>query len=97
MTNKRRESRSRLLLIEYMRNGLFGEIVGWYGAAAIVGAYALVSFEFVDSGSLLYQLLNVTGAVSIMYISFKKKAYQPGVINLIWSIIALIAIFKMIT
>jgi hypothetical protein len=70
------------------------EIIGWYGAVAIVVAFALVSFEVVTPTSLIYQILNGTGALGIVYISFKKKAYQPGVLNVIWAIIAIVAIAK---
>ncbi len=72
------------------------EIIGWYGTVAIVLAYALVSFEFIAPSSLLYQILNATGAIGIVYISFKKKAYQPGVLNIIWTVIALIAIIQLL-
>lgn len=72
------------------------EIIGWYGMVAIVSAYALNSFGIAFSGHILYQGLNLTGALAIAYISFKKKAYQPGVLNLIWSVIAAIALLGII-
>lgn len=72
------------------------EIVGWYGTVAIVTAYALLSFNVISSGSLVYQILNGTGALGIVYISLKKKAYQPGVLNIIWAVIALIAIINIL-
>ena len=71
------------------------ETIGWYGTVAIVLAYALVSFGFVPATSIGYQVLNGTGALGIVYISFKKKAYQPGVLNVIWAVIAAIAIARM--
>jgi len=74
----------------------FAEIIGWYGAAAIVGAYALNSFNVISSSSLGYQLLNLTGAVGIVIISMLKKAYQPAALNAIWTVIALAALFKII-
>ena len=63
---------------------------------AIVGAYALNSFAVITSESFLYQFFNFTGAIGITYISFKRNAYQPGVLNAIWTIIALIAMIKII-
>lgn len=72
------------------------EIIGWYGTVAIVSAYALLSFGAITSGNIIYQLLNGTGAIGIVYISFKKKAYQPGVLNIIWTIIAVVAIIRML-
>ena len=72
------------------------EAVGWYGTIAIILAYILVSFSFLQPTSIYYQLLNATGAIGIVAVSFNKKAYQPGVLNIIWTIIALMAIVKMI-
>lgn len=72
------------------------EIFGWYGMIAIVLAYALVSFSFISANSIWYQFLNGTGAVGIVIISLHKKAYQPGVLNIIWAVIALIAIINIV-
>ncbi len=72
------------------------EIVGWYGMFAIVLAYAMVSFSFLPVGSILYQLLNGTGAIGIVVVSLYKKAYQPGILNIIWAIIAIISIINIL-
>ena len=69
----------------------FIEIYGWYGALAIIAAYALVSFSLIQPTSLTYQTLNVTGALGIY-----KKAYQPGILNMVWAIIAVVAIMKLL-
>jgi len=68
------------------------EIVGWYGTVAIVGAYALLSFDVIDSDSAIYQLLNLTGSLGIVAISWAKRATQPAVLNIIWAAIALVAL-----
>lgn len=72
----------------------FIEIYGWYGTAAIMIAYALSSFSVIKSSDLIYQFLNLTGAWGIVILTFSKKAYQPGLLNVIWSLIALVAIIK---
>ncbi|HPW34350.1 MAG TPA: hypothetical protein PK367_01145 [Candidatus Paceibacterota bacterium] len=72
------------------------ELYGWYGAVAIILAYALVSFSIIQPDSILYQVLNGTGALGIVLVSFRKKTYQPGVLNAIWTLIALVAIIKII-
>ncbi len=79
-----------------MNKNLKDEMIGWYGTLAIVSAYALLSFGLIYSNSLIYQILNGTGALGIVYISFKKKAYQPAVLNIIWAIIASIVIIKIL-
>ena len=74
----------------------FIEIVGWYGAVAILIAYALVSFSLITPTSLEYQILNLTGGVGIIINSFKHKAYPSTILNAIWSIIAVVAILRVL-
>lgn len=74
----------------------FINILGWYGALAIIVAYVLVSFSFIQASSLLFQILNGTGAIGIVIISLYKKAYQPAVLNIIWTLIALVAIISIL-
>lgn len=78
-----------------MKTTMLEEAIGWYGAVAIVGAYALTSFGVVSPQTALYQALNATGALGIVYISFKKEAYQPGALNVIWAVIAIVALIRL--
>ncbi|MCE9549117.1 hypothetical protein K8Q98_01830 [Candidatus Nomurabacteria bacterium] len=71
-------------------------IIGWYGAFAIVLAYILVSFSVISGNSLLFQILNGTGAIGIVIVSLSKKDYQPAVLNIIWALIALVAIISIL-
>lgn len=66
--------------------------VGWYGALATLSAYFLVSFGLADPKDMRYQLLNLTGAIGLGTICYFKKTYQPLFVNIIWAIIALLAI-----
>lgn len=70
------------------------ELFGWYGTVAILGAYALLSFGVIEAGSATYQLLNLTGVLGIIAVSIPKKNYQPVVLNLVWAVIAVIALVK---
>lgn len=79
-----------------MKQKFLDESIGWYGTIVIVLAYALVNFNVLSSSNVLYLFLNLTGALGIVYISFKKKTYQPGVLNIVWAIIALIALIRLI-
>lgn len=72
------------------------ELFGWYGTVAIVAAYALVSFSVLQPTDITYQLLNGTGALGLMLVSFRKQAYQPGVLNIVWTLIAIVAIFNIL-
>lgn len=72
------------------------EIFGWYGVVAILSAYVLISFSIVNSNNIWYHILNGTGALGIILDSISKRDYQPGVLNAIWLIIALISIVKIL-
>lgn len=72
------------------------EALGWYGVVAVVGAYALLSLNILSSNSLLFQTLNLTGAIGIVIDAIEDKNAQPAVLNIIWAIIAIIAIIKML-
>ena len=68
------------------------EAAGWYGVAAILLAYVLVSFNIISAQSWEYQLLNFTGASGVLVISYMKQARQPALLNLVWAVIALAAL-----
>lgn len=80
-----------------MRKDFISEFFGWYGVVAILAAYALLSFDVVESKSLIYQILNGTGALGIIFDAVKDKNYQPAVLNVFWLIIALIAIIRILS
>lgn len=79
-----------------MKKNKIIELVGWYGVVAILVAYALLSFGVITSNSLIYQILNGTGALGIVLDALKDKNYQPAVLNTVWAIIAIIAIFNIL-
>ena len=74
-----------------MKN-IFVSLIGWYGVVATVLAYLLVSFSLMSPTSISYQLLNLTGALGVTIETYVKRDYQPFWLNLIWSLIALVAI-----
>ena len=72
------------------------EILGWYGVIAVVGAYALLSLNILSSTSLIFQGLNLTGAIGIVIDAMDDKNTQPAVLNIIWAIIAVVAIVRIL-
>ncbi|HEY0907959.1 MAG TPA: hypothetical protein VGE35_01280 [Candidatus Paceibacterota bacterium] len=78
------------------RKNILIEIFGWYGAAGLIGAYALSSFGILTPENIWYQVINITAALGIVTVSFYKKTYQPGVLNIIWTVIGLVALFKIV-
>lgn len=61
---------------------------------AILGAYALVSFQLVQSDSLAFQLLNLTGAVGLIVVAASKGVTQSVILNIFWGVVAIIALFN---
>lgn len=70
------------------------EIFGWYGMIAILLAYGLISLQFLGADNVWYQSLNLTGALGVASVAYYKKAGQPAVLNLIWAVIALVALIR---
>lgn len=68
------------------------EIIGWYGVSAILAGYALSTLAIISNESLIYLLLNISGATSVGIVSYYKKNTQTLVLNIVWALIALVAI-----
>jgi len=69
--------------------------LGWIGSVAVIAAYALNSMQKLKSNSLIFQLLNLTGAILLIVNSVFKEAYPFTFINSVWAVIAVVAIFRM--
>ena len=77
-----------------MSSSSFWEIYGWTGTALVLLAFFLNSFGYVPASGLTYQLLNLVGGLGLAAISYRKKAYQPVAINIVWTAISLVAIVR---
>ncbi len=78
-----------------MKNKLIS-LFGWYGVLAIVLAYTLSNFNLIETTNINYQILNITGALGIVTDSLNDKDYQPVVLNIIWMLVGLVALFNII-
>jgi adenosine/AMP kinase len=72
------------------------DMAGWLGVAAILVAYGLVSFDAIESDAAAYQVLNFAGAAGVALVSFVKRAYPPTVLNTVWSVIAVVALIRIL-
>jgi len=70
------------------------EILGWAGAAAVIAAYGLNSYQKIKSDSILFQLLNLFGGMSLIVYTIYLDAYASTFINIVWVIIAVSALIK---
>ena len=79
-----------------MTSSAFWESIGWYGTIAIITAYFLNSFSLMATSGFWYSFLNLTGSIGIALVSYRKKAYQPMTLNIVWAGIGLIAIARIL-
>jgi len=70
-------------------------ILGWYGVLAILSAYGLLSLGLIESRSITYQILNLTGAATLAYETINKRDFQPAVLNVVWALIAAVALLSL--
>jgi hypothetical protein len=68
------------------------DILGWIGSVEVIAAYGLNSFQRLKSGSLVFQLLNLTGAIFLIINTIYHRAYPSTFINIVWVAIAIPAI-----
>jgi hypothetical protein len=73
------------------------EIIGWIGSVAILLAYALNSYQKLRSDSVAFLILNLTGGLLLMAYTFYKDALANTFLNLVWVIVAIVALIKMLT
>jgi hypothetical protein len=67
----------------------FTDILGWIGAIEVLAAYLLVSINKVGGKSIIFQLLNLTGAIFLIINTIALKAYPSAFVNVVWSGIAI--------
>jgi len=76
------------------RNHIISEALGWYGAAAILIAYGLSSFNVLSVQSTLYLILNLTGALGILAVATAKHVRQSMLINAFWALMAAVSLIR---
>lgn len=72
------------------------DIIGWVGVLLILLAFALTTFGVINAKDIAYGLLNFSGALGIIISSYTKKDFQPVALNIVWLLVAIIAIIRSI-
>lgn len=70
------------------------EVLGWVGAALLLGGFALTSYGVLEGVSIGFQLLNLSGSVLLAIYTYIKKAYANTALNVIWVVISVAAIVR---
>ncbi len=72
------------------------ENLGWLGAIAVLSGYALLSIGLIKGDSFLYHGLMLIGSVGLAIITYRRRTYQPFIVNLVFSILAALAITRLL-
>ena len=70
------------------------DILGWIGMIIVLIAYGLLSTNKIENGKL-YQILNLIAATFMAIGLFPTKAWFSFTLQVIWALIAIIAIVKL--
>ena len=70
------------------------DILGWIGMILVLVAYGLLSTNKVENGKL-YQMLNLIAATFMAIGLFPTKAWFSFTLQVIWALIAFVAIIKL--
>jgi hypothetical protein len=71
--------------------------LGWIGSLLVIGSYGLNSYQKIKSDSLIFQLMNLAGGILLIINSMYKEAYPFTFINTVWVLIAILAIFRIVS
>lgn len=72
------------------------EILGWAGTITFVVAYYGISFGKLKADSLLYQWMNLLGAIAIAFSVFVKQAWPAFALEVVWGGIALVTLIRLL-
>ena len=75
-----------------MNHHLLFDVLGWIGAAALLLAYAAVSFKKLAGDAVTYQLLNIAGSILLAANTTAYRAYPSSFVNLVWIGIAIFSV-----
>jgi len=73
---------------------LSSDISGWIGAICVLIAYFLISTGKIQKGNRYYHLLNLLGALFLIFNTIYLEAYPSAFVNIIWSFIAISGIMN---
>ncbi|HEX9509395.1 MAG TPA: hypothetical protein VF939_02855 [Puia sp.] len=70
------------------------DVIGWIGSVMVIVAYALNMYKRLASDSREYYLLNIVGSACLILNTIYHHAIPSAVVNIVWILIALMALFK---
>lgn len=64
------------------------KLLGWVGTFSYLAAYFLLSIKKIKSENPLYHILNIIGAIGLIFNAFYLNDYPNVAVNAVWALIA---------
>lgn len=75
---------------------MFIVTIGWTGAILYIIGYLLLSFRIIKATSILYHLINILGAMGLIFNAYFLKDNPNLIVNLAWLAIGTLAIIDIV-
>lgn len=72
------------------------DIIGWAGSALVITAYALITYNKISAGSILYTIFNLLGSLFLIINTVHYHAMPSAFVNVIWLGIAAWALARIL-
>lgn len=82
--------------VRHLPKSRIAETIGWFGAIAILIDYALLSLNILDGNSLAYHFLFLVGSAGLAIVTYRHRAFQSVMVNVIFILLAVIAISRIV-
>lgn len=70
------------------------DVLGWLGAALVLGAYALVSLGKLPSTSRIWAAMNIVGAATLAWSAAIDARWPFVVLNSVWFMIGVVSLVR---
>lgn len=80
--------------VKHLKRNRLAEVLGWIGTIGILSSYGLLSFGIISGNSKLYYILSGIGAFGLAIVTYRHRAYQSFVVNVTFTILAIIALIR---
>lgn len=78
-------------------NNLEIKIIGWAGSILIITAYSLNSLGYISAENIIYQILNLFGAILLAIRVFSDREWSMLFLEVFWGAIAVVSLIKYFT
>jgi len=82
--------------IKHLKRSQIAETLGWIGSVGILASYGLLSLGVISGDSILYYILSGVGAFGLAIVTYRHRAFQSFIVNIIFTILAVIALIRII-